>query len=118
MTQPNGETSALEALWAVVRRIPRGRVAGYGQVGSASERPVSGFLAGKWLGHCPADLPWWRVVGKTGELLIAKRSPELALRQRELLEAEGVAFTPDGRVVHQAFVADEDFLDPDPLGEA
>jgi len=95
--------SATSALWRVVRAIPAGCVVGYGAVGKASDRPVSGFLMGKWLSHCPADVPWWRVVGSNGDLLVAKRSEVLAQEQRQRLEAEGVSFTLEGRVVATAF---------------
>jgi alkylated DNA nucleotide flippase Atl1 len=35
-------------------------------------------------------VPWWRVVGKHGDLLIGKQSPHLAQDQAERLAAEGV----------------------------
>jgi len=42
----------------------------------------------------PGDVPWHRVVGAGGTLPIGKISPEMLLRQRELLELEGVRFIP------------------------
>lgn len=94
--------SALDDLWAVVRSIPQGCVASYGEVGRALPRPVSGVLVGKWMTACPPDVPWWRVVGRSGDLLTGKRHPDLARRQQETLMTEGVAFE-DGRVVPSAF---------------
>lgn len=41
------------------------------------------------MAQCPADVPWWRVVGGNGDLLIAKRDPNMALEQRRRLESEG-----------------------------
>ena len=83
----------LEELWQIVASIPAGRVASYGDVGKAMHNPVSGVLVGKWMASCPQSVPWWRVVGKSGELLIGRRDPKLALEQRQLLESEGVEFS-------------------------
>ena len=47
---------------------------------------------------CPPDVPWQRVVGAGGHLPVGKRSPTLMIRQRELLENEGVEFLPNDRV--------------------
>lgn len=46
----------------------------------------------------PETVPWWRVVGKDGDLRITKRDPRLARLQRQLLQQEGVTFLEDGRV--------------------
>jgi methylated-DNA-protein-cysteine methyltransferase-like protein len=88
------QSERLTDLWGVVARIPFGCVASYGNVGQALERPVSGLLVGRWMFQTPAseDIPWWRVVGAKGDLLIGRRDASLALMQREKLEAEGVEF--------------------------
>lgn len=65
---------------------------GYADLGRVLDQPVSGLITGRWLAHCPEELPWWRVVGAKGDLLIAKRSPEMAKLQRERLLSEGVEF--------------------------
>ncbi len=84
-------------LWQVVSTIPEGRVASYGAVGQALSNPVSGLLVGRWMFQTPpgTDIPWWRVVGSKGDLLIARRDARLAKDQREKLEAEGVEFEDD-----------------------
>lgn len=92
--------SALDGLWAIVSSIPPGHVAGYGDVGRALESPVSGLLVGKWMAQCPPGVPWWRVVGRSGDLLVGHRNPVLAVEQRQRLEAEGVEF--DGELVSQS----------------
>lgn len=85
-----------EAVYAVVRQIPAGRVATYGQVADMVEGlRVSAREVGAIMNESPPDVPWQRVVGAGGHLPIGKRSPALKMRQRELLESEGVAFLPN-----------------------
>lgn len=67
----------------------------YGDLGASLDTPVSGVIAGKWMASCPIGHPWWRVVGKDGRLLTARRDPRLAAEQRGLLESEGVVFLDD-----------------------
>lgn len=92
------EDSIYEKMLLVVREIPRGRVATYGQVawiaGAASPR-----MAGYALGGLAADteVPWQRVVNGRGG--ISPRGDSLATdRQRRLLAEEGVQFGADGRI--------------------
>jgi methylated-DNA-protein-cysteine methyltransferase-like protein len=91
-------------VWSVVRRIPAGRVASYGQIArlipppeGVDQESYSAFGA-RWVGsamaRCPDDVPWQRVINAKGEI-----SPRPgAERQRHLLEAEGVVFDERGRV--------------------
>lgn len=87
--------SGRDELFEVVRKIPRGRCAGYGALGRYLANPVSGFIAGKWMAAAPSDVPWWRVAAKDGTLVVARRDPQLGIEQRRLLEAEGVPFVED-----------------------
>ncbi len=97
-----GETSDGPAgLWKVVQEIPKGKVACYGDVGQALTMPVSGLLVGRWINRCPEGVPWWRVVGKSGDLLIAKRDPNAAEEQRSRLLAEGVEFVENRVDMHR-----------------
>lgn len=84
-------------LYDMVRRVPTGSCVAYGELGRALSTPVSGYLVGRWMAACPPDVPWWRVVAKSGELPVNKRDPELAREQAERLFAEGVRVT-EGRV--------------------
>ncbi|HEY8020664.1 MAG TPA: MGMT family protein [Thermoanaerobaculia bacterium] len=85
---------------AVVARIPRGRVATYGQVATYAGLPGHARQVGTALG-CLADgstLPWHRVINARGE--ISSRG-DLGLHegfQRHLLEEEGVVFDARGRI--------------------
>jgi methylated-DNA-protein-cysteine methyltransferase-like protein len=89
-------------IYAVVRRIPRGHVATYGQVAELAGLPGGARVAGAAMRtSTPAQrLPWQRVIGKAGKLRgrIAIHDPVGAAIQRELLEAEGVRVGERGLV--------------------
>jgi methylated-DNA-protein-cysteine methyltransferase-like protein len=90
---PEGNEAAA-AIYAVIRRIPRGWVATYGQVAAMAGLPRRARLVGQVLQHLgPAtDIPWHRVVNAKGEVSYAlSRNGGDALQQR-LLEKEGVEF--------------------------
>ena len=87
------ESDVTEPIYAFVRAIPPGLVVTYGQVaGSLREVSVTARGVGRVMQSVPPDVPWQRVVGAGGHLPIGKRSPELKMLQRKLLEAEGVGF--------------------------
>ena len=86
-------------IYAIVRRIPHGRVATYGQIaaieGSSSARMV-GYAMAALSGPNPA-VPWQRVLNATGA--VSERSGGGGTsRQRRALEAEGVMFDATGRI--------------------
>jgi methylated-DNA-protein-cysteine methyltransferase-like protein len=87
-------------IYAVVRRIPRGRVATYGQVAVLAGLPRQPRLVGYAMHALPngTDVPWHRVINAQGR--VSPRSGDGAggLRQRVLLEAEGLRFDAAGRV--------------------
>lgn len=93
-------SSTYQRIYAVVRRIPRGRVATYGQISTLAGFPRAPRLAGYALYALPAGspLPWQRVVGAGGRLSLARLDPDAALTQRMRLEREGVEFDARGRV--------------------
>ena len=101
---PFHATTAYDRIYAVVRRIPRGRVMTYGQVAAAAGMPRAPRLAGYALYALPpgTPLPWHRVVGAGGRLTLGRLSPDGALTQRMRLEREGVKFDARGRVVMMA----------------
>jgi methylated-DNA-protein-cysteine methyltransferase-like protein len=87
-------------IYEVVRRIPRGRVATYGQVAALAGLPHAPRVAGYALHALPqgSPIPWHRVVGAGGRLSLARLSPDGATTQRLRLEREGVRFDGRGRV--------------------
>ncbi|MFW5697676.1 MAG: MGMT family protein [Fimbriimonadaceae bacterium] len=92
---------------AIVRRIPSGRVASYGDLGGLLEPPVSGWMTGRAMAQISDAAPWWRVVARTGHLPVGKRDPRLEITQRERLEAEGVRFCGD-RIERDCFLTEQE----------
>ncbi len=91
-----GERSPFEVVRAIVRRIPRGRVATYGQLSQLIDGRLSPLAIGWALSGAPEDsLPWHRVINAKGGISTDGEHPGL---QRALLEAEGVRFDGAGRI--------------------
>jgi methylated-DNA-protein-cysteine methyltransferase related protein len=80
-----------------VSRIPRGRVATYGQIARLAGLRGQARLVGYAMHALPAGtrVPWQRVVNARGAISLPGKSAE---RQRDLLEREGVCFDPRGRI--------------------
>lgn len=94
-----------QSVYEVVRQIPCGRVASYGQIARMVGRPRNARLVGYAL-HAnpePGIIPCHRVVFKDGSLAAGFAFGGEG-RQRRLLEAEGVGFLDDGRVDMQRYV--------------
>jgi methylated-DNA-protein-cysteine methyltransferase-like protein len=71
-----------------VRRIPRGKVATYGDVAYAAGFPGAARQVA-WALHASSGVPWQRVVGAGGKISL---TGEAAMEQRFRLENEGVKF--------------------------
>ena len=93
-------------VWEMVRQIPHGKVATYGQIAGLitppAEIPFERYRAfsPRWVGGamaaCPDDVPWHRVINSQGK--ISPRRFDGETNQRELLEQEGVLFDERQRV--------------------
>jgi methylated-DNA-protein-cysteine methyltransferase-like protein len=83
-----------------VSRIPRGRVATYGQVALLAGFPSHARLAGYALHALPdrSPVPWHRVVNAKGEVSPRRDGSEHQLLQRLMLEREKVRFDRNGRL--------------------
>ena len=103
-TSPPNQQAYYEQVWNLVRQIPRGKVAAYGQI-SLMIPPPNGVefeaykvFGPRWVGGamaaCPDDVPWQRVINSQGK--ISERAG--AEKQRQLLEQEGVEFDAKDRV--------------------
>lgn len=80
---------------ALVAKIPRGRVATYGQLSELIDGRLSPAGVGWALRASDGSLPWHRVVNSKGGV---STDGDVPGRQRALLEAEGVTFSADGLV--------------------
>jgi methylated-DNA-protein-cysteine methyltransferase-like protein len=87
-----------QRIYAVVRQIPAGQVATYGQiaqiVGGCSAQMIGFALAALDDGM---DVPWQRVINRQGKISLRDGGVGSA-RQRQLLEAEGIRFDTEHKV--------------------
>jgi methylated-DNA-protein-cysteine methyltransferase-like protein len=95
--RPGRRSGTFERIYDVVRRIPKGRVATYGQIASLSGIAGDARLVGYALSALPEghDVPWHRVINATGGIS-RRSSTEYVKIQRAMLEAEGVEFDARG----------------------
>ena len=100
-SSPPNQQAYHEQVWQLVRQIPTGKVASYGQIALMIPPPMGvdfdsyKAFGPRWVGGamaaCPDDVPWQRVINSQGK--ISERPG--AERQRVLLEEEGVVFVKD-----------------------
>lgn len=91
--------NSYQKIYRVVRRIPRGAVATYGQVAALAGNPRWSRVVGYAL-HVnpdPEGIPCYRVVDREGRTSKAFAFGGADI-QRAMLEADGIGFTLDGRV--------------------
>ncbi|MBI4591220.1 MAG: methylated-DNA--[protein]-cysteine S-methyltransferase [Candidatus Rokubacteria bacterium] len=84
------------AVHALVRQIPRGNVATYGQLAALLGSPRAARAVGYAMKRCPHGLPWQRVLNARGGISLRANVSSM-ITQRVLLEQEGVPFR-NGRV--------------------
>ncbi len=90
------KTSFFKQVYQIVRTIPPGKVLTYGQIATILGTPFMARQVGWAMHGCPPGLPWQRVVGTGGRILINSLSlGEGPILQRRLLEMEGVKFVRD-----------------------
>ncbi len=89
-------------VWGIAKRIPRGRVATYGQLAALLGMPRHARQVGYALSATPENMKiaWHRVVNAEGRISLRLKHWETGSDdlQRILLEAEGVAFDDSGRI--------------------
>jgi methylated-DNA-protein-cysteine methyltransferase-like protein len=91
--------SFFEQVYRVAQRIPRGKVATYGQIARLLGQPRAARTVGWALHSLPEgkDVPWQRVINSQGMVSLGS-DRHGAVVQRVLLEGEGVVFDERGRV--------------------
>jgi methylated-DNA-protein-cysteine methyltransferase-like protein len=86
-----------EKIFEVVKKIPMGKVATYGDVadmaGTANPRIVGYALSSL---NSDSDIPWHRIVNYHGE--ISSRAGNGSWLQKEMLESEGITFNKKSRI--------------------
>ena len=89
----------LQSVWLLVKLIPQGKVATYGQIAALLGHPRHARHVGRALRLTPkhVDVPWHRVVGSQGRSVF-DLGTENALIQRARLESEGVIFNDRDRI--------------------
>ncbi len=75
-------------VYTFVAQIPPGSVCTYGEI--ADYLGLTARMVGSAMRDCPPDLPWLLVVASGGRIATARRSPELAQQQLQMLVDEGV----------------------------
>jgi len=110
----NKQKPLFEIINDVVRSIPNGMVASYGQIAAFVER-CSPLMVGYAMAALPfgSDVPWHRVVNHKGFISPRGDGDESIQVQRALLEAEGVRFDDNGRI--DMAVNQWQFPDTDPI---
>jgi len=93
------QSKSYKRIYAVVKRIPKGRVATYGQIAELAGLGGHARQVGYALHATPDDLiiPWHRVINARGEVSL-RSMPGYEGYQRALLEDEGVVFDLKGKV--------------------
>jgi methylated-DNA-protein-cysteine methyltransferase-like protein len=96
-----GVQMSWDTVYRLIKKIPRGRVTTYGELARKLRLPGGARAVGYAMAACPSGrgIPWHRVVGAEGRLLISEPHGSL---QRRLLEAEGVR-TEFGRIDMQRY---------------
>lgn len=94
-----------EQIYAVVMMIPAGYVATYGQIAALAGLPGHARQVGYALSALAdnSPVPWYRVVNARGEISLRRGGSGADLLQRVRLEAEGVVFDAQGRILLELF---------------
>lgn len=84
-------------VFALVQACPAGRVTTYSWIGKALEYPRGARMIGWIMNEAPGGVPAQRVISSKGELTGSWAFGQRG-KMRQLLEAEGIVFSADGRV--------------------
>ena len=92
--------SSRERIYEQVRRVPRGKVATYGQIAMLAGLEGQARQVGYAMAAVPSSsaVPWHRVINAQGRVSMRSEGPGGTIIQQQLLEREGVVFDEGGRV--------------------
>lgn len=91
--------SKYQQIYAIVRQVPYGHVATYGQIAE-----LAGIRSARLVGYAlfrvapTEDVPWHRVINAKGEVSESPLRNGSDYLQRSLLEAEGIQFSSEGKI--------------------
>ncbi len=108
--------SSYDRIYAIVRQIPHGQVATYGQIAELADLAGRARLVGYALFRVSPlqdDVPWHRVINARGEISESPFRNGDDYLQRSLLEAEGVQFSSQGKINLNDYRWHPDLLCPD-----
>ena len=94
MAEESVDRQFSERVYELVAQIPRGRVMTYGQIAALCGSPRSARIVGQVAHWGPLELPWQRVVNKSGGLAAGYTTGGREAHKRDL-EAEGVEVLED-----------------------
>jgi methylated-DNA-protein-cysteine methyltransferase-like protein len=104
-TSPPNLKAYYAIVWEIVKKIPLGKVASYGQIARMIPPPFGmnfkDYMAWspRWVGgamaNCPEDVPWQRVINSQGKISQRRGG---TFNQRVILEEEGIIFDDHDRV--------------------
>ena len=88
-----------ERIYAIIRRIPKGKVATYGQIALMAGLAGHARQVGYALHVLPekSNVPWQRVINSRGRISLHSHDIHSSI-QKEILLSEGVSFNADDRV--------------------
>lgn len=94
-----------ERIYAVVRQIPPGKVATYGQVAELASLAGKARLVGYALFRVTEedDVPWQRVINAQGQVSRSPKRNGTDYKQRSLLELEGIIFNAQDKIDWQRY---------------
>jgi methylated-DNA-protein-cysteine methyltransferase-like protein len=94
-----------EKIYLIVRSIPHGKVATYGQIAKMAGVNGQARLVGYALHSLPehSNVPWHRVINRFGKISLSQSGNDSGTLQRNILESEGVYFNLDGSVDLQRY---------------
>lgn len=100
MTRVVDPESSYQRIYAIVRKIPPGRVATYGQIADLAGLAGHARQVGYAMAALPTHsaVPWHRVINAQGRISMRRSGPGGSIVQQQLLEREGVRFDAGGRL--------------------
>jgi methylated-DNA-protein-cysteine methyltransferase-like protein len=98
ITEQSSKRNTFKIIYAIVSKIPSGKVATYGQIASIASPGLPARVVGYALHGLPegSDIPWHRVINSKGKISYAATRNDHDSLQQKLLEQEGIKFTVQG----------------------